>query len=136
MFFTSKEKKALIIDDDKMLHQSILYRLKLKGIRCIHAITGFSGIDKANTDKPDIILLDWILPDLNGPDVLKHLKKNKVTRNIPVLMLTGRNTIGDIESAFNKGADAYLTKPVSLSKLGDKVIEMLGIEKNDEDKKG
>ncbi len=70
---------------------------------------------------PDVIVLDWMMPDLSGMDVLKRLRENRATKRIPVLMLTAKRMMREIEEAFIIGATGYMTKPISLGRLSDKV---------------
>ncbi|ASP39661.1 response regulator [Bacterioplanes sanyensis] len=126
MFFNQKKKHVLVIDDDRSLQRMIGIRLSQQGQLKVSAATcGQDGLRLAQTQQPDLILLDWVLPDIDGPDVLECLKCVDTTQNIPVIMLTGRNLLGDVEDAFERGADAYVTKPFSLEKLGQKVRRLL-----------
>ncbi len=126
MLFASNKKKVLIIDDDPGLRRQLIFRLQThENMDVIEAESGESGLMNADDHDPDLIILDWMLPDIQGPVVLDLLRQKHKTKSTPVLMLTGRNKFGDIEDAFNHGADAYLTKPFSLQKLGEKVRELL-----------
>ena len=126
MLFMSSSKKVLIIDDDRSLLRQLRVRLeKREKVEVITCDCGKQGLEQALEHDFDLIILDWMLPDIQGIDVLEALKANSVTRDIPVLMLTGRNKIGEVEDAFEQGAEGYLTKPCELQKLGDKVSDML-----------
>ncbi len=126
MLFMSSPKKVLIIDDDRSLLRQLRIRLaKREKVNVITAENGKNGFEMASTEAFDLIILDWMLPDIEGIDMLKAFKSDKATRNIPVLMLTGRNKIGEVEDAFSRGADGYLTKPCELGKLGSKVSDIL-----------
>ena len=126
MFFTSTPKKVLIVDDDPSLLRQLRYRLEnIDKLSVVVAESGEIGLEQVATNDFDLIILDWMLPDIQGIDVLSKLKSSKDTKDIPVLMLTGRNKIGEIEDAFGLGAEGYLTKPFELGKLSDKVKEML-----------
>lgn len=126
MFFGFGAPDILVIDDDKSMQRLVKALLeKHEKVNISVALNGQNGLDLAIQNKPDLIILDWMLPDLQGPDVLSELKKHPDTKNIPVLMLTGRNKIGEIEEVFSLGAEAYLTKPFSLQKLGEKVTTLL-----------
>lgn len=124
--FASPTPKILIIDDDKTLQCLIKFRLEHhEKTEVTQATDGEKGLARVAKSTPDLIILDWMLPGIQGLEVLKQLKNKKDTNRIPVLMLTGRNKIGEIEDAFNLGADGYLTKPFSLQKLGEKVTGLL-----------
>lgn len=126
MFFKSTPKKVLIVDDDPSLLRQLQYRLEnIDKLSVVVAESGEIGLEQAATNDFDLVILDWMLPDMQGIDVLSEFKSSKTTKDIPVLMLTGRNKIGEIEDAFGRGAEGYLTKPFELGKLSSKVKEML-----------
>ncbi len=126
MLFSNKNVKILVVDDDPSLLRQISFRLKKRdGYVVFEAKNGLNGLTKARKQNPDLIILDWMLPDIQGPEVLNELKNDPKTSTIPVLMLTGKNKIGEIEQAFDLGADAYLTKPFSLQNMADKVADLL-----------
>ena len=128
-FFKTPKKQVLVIDDDDSIRRQVSFRLeKHENITVFKAKNGENGLISAIEKEPDLIILDWILPDILGPAVLKKLKKAAKTKNIPVLMLTGKDKIGDIEDAFKLGAEGYLTKPFQLKRLGEKVTDMLAFE--------
>ena len=89
------------------------------------ATSGLDGLELARQQLPDLILLDWVLPDISGTDVLEQLKQTPSTAGIAIVMLTGRNLLGDVEQAFALGADGYMTKPISMSKLSSKINTLL-----------
>ncbi len=125
-YFKTKKKQVLVIDDDDSILRQVFFRLeKHENLTVFKAKNGEKGLLSAVEKEPDLIILDWILPDILGPAVLKKLKKLTKTKNIPVLMLTGKDKIGDIEDAFKLGAEGYLTKPFQLKRLGEKVTDML-----------
>lgn len=124
--FGNNKLKVLVIDDDPSLRRQVRLRLEMReNFDVIEARNGEIGLVLADSHNPDLIILDWILPDIQGPEVLDYLKLKNETSSIPVLMLTGKNKIGNIEEAFDLGADAYLTKPFSLEKLGEKVCKLM-----------
>lgn len=125
-FFKKQKKQVLVIDDDDSIRRQISFRLERhENITVFKARNGERGILSAIEKEPDLIILDWMLPDILGPAVLSELKKAASTKHIPVLMLTGKDKVGDIEDAFKLGAEGYLTKPFQLQKLGEKVTNML-----------
>lgn len=131
MLFTKNKQKVLVIDDDTSLLRQVCYRLEHREeLDVIKATEGKQGLKKALDQNPDLIILDWMLPDIEGIDVLKQLRQHDNTKDIPVLMLTGKNKIGEIDDAFEIGADAYMTKPFSLSALGEKVDSILILNKS------
>jgi DNA-binding response OmpR family regulator len=123
----SSQKRVLVIDDDASLQRQVCFHLehKQENITVFQALNGIEGIEQAIQTQPDLIILDWMLPDINGPEVLIRLKSNDQTKSIPVLMLSSRNNLGDIEDVFDLDADSYITKPFSLQHLGEKVVDLL-----------
>jgi len=102
--------KILLIDDDASLTTIFCSALKQAGYETISAADGTSGIESAKTQKPDMILLDQVLPDMQGNDVLKTLKGDELTKDIPVSLLSnfGQNEL--IEQAIQMGALDYILK--------------------------
>jgi len=126
MFFPAKPKRVLIVDDDPSLLRQLRVRLEKRDrLKVEVATNGVQALEKAFDQAFDLIVLDWILPDTQGIELLKTLKANAHTRHTPVLMLTGCNKIGEVEQAFRLGASAYLTKPCELAKFGAKVRGLL-----------
>ncbi len=116
----------LVIDDDSSI--GILTKARLSShdkYKVVLASNGYDGIKFARNNNPALIILDWVMPGINGLDVLKQIKSNPNTAHIPVLMLTGKNLIGEIEEAFDAGATDYITKPLDLKKLSAKVNSIL-----------
>ena len=127
MFFSNRKKKILVIDDDASLRRQLRFHLERReGVDVIEAENGEMGLIQANEHTPDLIILDWMMPGIQGDEVLNRLKGDKKLQNTPVIMLTGKNKIGEIDIAFERGADLYLTKPFMLQQLGVKVRELLG----------
>lgn len=126
MLFFKSVKKILIIDDDHTLLRRLSFHLKkYKEVETIVFDNAKEGLMAANKLHPNLIILDWSLPDIQGIELLTMLKKSKKTKDIPVLMLTGHNKIGNIEDAFKRGADAYIVKPFSLQKLSEKSTKLM-----------
>ena len=107
--------KILIIEDEYNLADAIASMLKSKKYSVTIKTDGMDGCDEALTDIYDLIILDVMLPGMNGFDILKEIKKEKISAK--VLMLTAKNTIDDKMEGFNGGADDYLTKPFHMEEL-------------------
>ncbi len=103
-------KKILFIEDESALQKTFGDILKNKGYKVIKALDGESGLRSVKEEKPDLILLDLILPKMDGFEVLKGLKGNEETKNIPVIILTNLEETGDIQKALELGATTYLVK--------------------------
>jgi len=106
----NSEKKVLIIEDDNFLRKLVLRKLMSEGYDVSEALDGEQGIKKAQTESPDLILLDLILPGIDGFEVLAQIKNNKDTNSIPVIILSNLGQKEDIEKGFNLGAVDYLIK--------------------------
>ncbi|NQU84522.1 MAG: PAS domain S-box protein [Mariniphaga sp.] len=129
-------KKILIIDDqkDNLTTIEALLKIKLPGCKILTALSGKEGIDIANEEKPDTILLDIIMPGMDGYTVCKKLKENDLTKHIPVVMITAIKT--DPESrikGLDMGADAFLSKPIDQGELSAQVNVMLRIKKAEDE---
>lgn len=126
MMFFNFSKKILVIDDDRtILRQIQAHFSQHKGVTIFTAENGQAGLTLASRKAFDLIILDWTLPDIAGIDILSLLRRKSSTKNTPVLMLTGRSKIGEIERAFGRGANGYITKPFSLKKLRQKALIMI-----------
>ena len=106
-------KKILIIEDEPDIVELIAYNLEREGYRVISANSGETGLAKVISEHPDLILLDIMLPGMNGLDVCRRLKSHDTTRHIPVIMLTARDEDANIVTGLELGADDYITKPFS-----------------------
>ena len=122
-------KKILIVEDEATLNKAIADFLEAEEFEVVSALDGAQGIEMAKKELPDLILLDIILPQKDGYEVLDELKKDETTKNIPVILLTNLESQEDIVKAFEKGATTYLVK--SYYKLQDvvkKIKSTLGME--------
>ncbi|MEO0092904.1 MAG: response regulator, partial [candidate division WOR-3 bacterium] len=104
-------KRILVVDDEARVLAVIQKRLESAGYEVITAMDGTEGLKKAREENPDLIILDLILPKLNGYQVCAILKRDSYYKKIPILMLTARSQERDIEEGMRVGADAYMTKP-------------------------
>lgn len=108
----------LLVDDDELVRKTLRLSLKLQGFHVYLAKDGPTGLQLAREKKPEFVLLDWMMPEMDGLEVLSELKHDKRTEHIPVFMLTDKGMIGDLDEAFEIGVDDYITKPLDLMKLG------------------
>jgi len=106
----SKKKKILFIEDESALQMTFGNMLTKQGHEMIKAMDGKTGLELAKEKHPDLILLDLILPKMDGFGVLKGLKENEETKEIPVIILTNLENTGDVQRALELGAMTYLTK--------------------------
>ena len=120
-------KKILFIEDEYALQKTFGEILKPEGYEMILALDGEIGLRLAKTKKPDLILLDLILPKVHGFEVLKKLKADEATKDIPVIVLTNLEGVGDIDKAIELGATTYLVKAdYSLEEVVEKIKKALG----------
>jgi CheY-like chemotaxis protein len=110
-------KTILVIDDEKDLAELISFNLAKEGYRVITALDGTSGLESARSHIPDLIILDLMLPGINGIEICKILKVNEKTARIPVVMLTAKGEEIDRVVGFEVGADDYMVKPFSNREL-------------------
>lgn len=104
-------KKILVVDDEPHILTLLESRLKAYGFSVITASNGTSCLNKAQSDNPDLIILDVMMPELNGFEVCRKLKENKKTKDIPVVMLTVLTQEEDVTKGLAQGAACFLSKP-------------------------
>jgi CheY-like chemotaxis protein len=114
-------KKILLVDDTKTVLMFETMMLRGGGYRLSTACDGEDALKKVEQDRPDLIILDIMMPVLNGIDTCKHLKSNADTMDIPVVMVTTKGEPEMVEKAFEAGCNDYLTKPVDKIELLTKV---------------
>src|SRR3990167_495415 len=115
----------LIIEDEKDIVEAIEYNLKKENFKVSKAYDGSSGLRLAREKKPDLIILDLMLPLLDGFEVCKNLKKETKTADIPIIMLTAKSSEVDKVLGLELGADDYMTKPFSMRELIARVRTIL-----------
>lgn len=107
-------KRVLVIDDDALLVRLIEHSLSQVGVEVLKAYGGYDGISLVRTQQPDLVILDIVLPDIDGWEVLQRIRQ---ISKVPILMLTIKENEEDIVRALNQGADDYCTKPVGMREL-------------------
>lgn len=106
----NKKKKVLIVEDEKMLSEMYTTKFNMEGFEVIQSFDGKDGLNKAKSEKPDIILLDIIMPKLDGFLVLKELKADENLKKIPVFLLTNLGQDDDVKKGKKMGSDGYFVK--------------------------
>ena len=114
-----KQKTVLIVEDEKNIVDILRFNLQREGYQTLEAYDGEDGLNKAKTEDPDIILLDVMLPKMNGFDVCRKLREEGY--NVPIIILTAREEETDKVFGLEIGADDYMTKPFSMRELGARV---------------
>ncbi|MBI3593870.1 MAG: response regulator transcription factor [Nitrospirae bacterium] len=118
-------RQILIIEDDSLVSDIIIAVLVKEGFIPALARTGAEALKKISQTPPDLILLDLGLPDIEGSEIAKSIRKSKKTTDIPIIMLTGKNTLADKLSGFEQGADDYLSKPFDPKELMARIYALL-----------
>lgn len=117
--------KVLVIDDDNNTIEFIKLGLKYEGFQVESSDTGEDGLVAAQRLNPDLIILDILLPDLDGLEVCNRLRSNPTTRDIPILMLTAKDDVRDRVTGLQQGADDYLSKPFDFDELVARIRAIL-----------
>lgn len=118
-------KKILIVDDESDLVETLTFRLEASGYDIVSAHDGQEGLEKARSEKPDLILLDVMMPKVNGFQVCRELKNDEKTKGIKIVILTAKSQESDKFWGKNVGADGYISKPFEASELLAKIEELL-----------
>jgi len=121
----SENITVLVIEDEAHIRRVLEYNLKLDGFQVYLAEDGAAGLNLAREKKPDVIMLDWLMPKMNGLQVLTELKNDINTAHIPVFMLTAKGMLNDVTQAIEMGANDYITKPFNPIQLGKTIREKL-----------
>lgn len=118
-------KKILVVDDEPDILKTIKLSLKMEGYEVITALDGEEALRKAHNKKPDIIILDVMLPTINGYEVARSLKFDERYKHMSIIILTAHTQKMDQELWRNSGADLYMTKPFELDKLKENIKGLL-----------
>jgi two-component system phosphate regulon response regulator PhoB len=118
-------EKILIIEDEADIQEVIQYNLSREGFKVACAGDGERGLEAARRDSPDLVLLDLMLPSVDGIEVCRQLKRDPITRSIPILMVTAKGEDSDVVLGLGVGADDYITKPFSPKELVARVKAVL-----------
>jgi len=118
--------KILLVEDNEMNRDMLSRRLERRGYQVVIAVDGEQGVAMAQSEAPDLILMDMSLPVLDGWEAARRLKADPETQAIPVIALTAHAMVGDREKAIAAGCDDYDTKPVEFQRLLEKIEAILG----------
>ncbi|MFH1144791.1 MAG: response regulator transcription factor [Candidatus Eisenbacteria bacterium] len=118
-------KHILVVEDDKDIQELVKYNLTSEGHQVSSALTGEEGLKLARARHPDLVVLDLMLPGMDGREVCRALKKDVATETIPIIMLTAKGEESDIVAGLELGADDYVTKPFSPKVLNARVRVLL-----------
>ncbi|MBS1705891.1 MAG: response regulator [Armatimonadetes bacterium] len=123
--------KILVCDDERHIVRLIQVNLEKQGYQIVTAYDGKEGLEKIKAEKPDLVVLDVMMPYMDGFEVLKNLRREPSTESLPVIMLTAKAQDKDVFEGYHYGADMYLTKPFNPMELISFVKRILGGGSND-----
>lgn len=117
-------KKILIVEDEESLLKLESILLSSKGYSVVGVMDGKAALEEVKINRPDLVVLDIMLPEMDGFEVCRRIKENPATSSIPIVMLTAKKSSNDVERGKQSGAEAYITKPFKSAKVIE-VIESL-----------
>ena len=118
--------KILVVDDEIYIVHILDFSLGMEGYEVLTALDGEQALEKARAEKPDLIVLDIMMPKLDGYETCKRLKADPDTKDVPVILLSAKGRNVDQKVGFEVGADDYITKPFSPRKLVERINAILG----------
>jgi len=118
--------RILVVDDEVYIVHILDFSLGMEGYEVVTALDGEQALEKVAQQKPDLIVLDIMMPKLDGYETCKALKSREETRDIPVILLSAKGRNVDQKTGFEVGADDYITKPFSPRKLVERINAILG----------
>jgi two-component system alkaline phosphatase synthesis response regulator PhoP len=118
--------RILVVDDEIYIVHILDFSLGMEGYEVLTALDGEQALERVRNDKPDLIVLDIMMPKLDGYEVCRTIKADPETRNIPVILLSAKGRNVDQKMGFDVGADDYITRPFSPRKLVERINSLLG----------
>ena len=122
---TDKGTKMVVVDDEPNVLRMVSYALEVEGYVVVVATNGVEALNKVQTEAPDLIILDDMMPQMGGVEVCEHLRKQQETIDLPIIMLSAKTQVSDKVRGFEAGADEYITKPISREELIARVKALL-----------
>lgn len=119
-------KKVLLVDDSNTVLMMEKMVLKKRAYEILTASNGEEGVERAISEHPDVILMDVIMPRMNGFEAVRRLRQEEATKDIPIIMVTTRGEANNVEDGFESGCNDYITKPVDALELLAKLRDQLG----------
>jgi CheY-like chemotaxis protein len=120
-----KRRRILVADDEIYILHILEFSLNLEGYEVICATSGPDALAKIAKERPDLVVLDVLMPQMDGHEVCRRLKADERTRDIPIIFLSARDTQTDLDIGLRLGAEAYITKPFSPQRLIDTIQNLL-----------
>jgi two-component system alkaline phosphatase synthesis response regulator PhoP len=124
-----KKSKILVVDDEVNITQILEFSIGAEGFEVISAQNGEEALEKARKEQPDLIILDIMMPKIDGYEACRILKANPLTRNIPVVLLTAKGRDIDKRLGYEVGATDYIVKPFSPNRLIERIHQLLSCPK-------
>jgi CheY-like chemotaxis protein len=122
-------RKVLVVDDERFVRELIKIKLERSGLTVVEGTNGLEAVELSRSERPDLILLDVMMPKMNGFEACQRIKDHPDTRLIPILMLTARGEETDRNRGASHGATGYIVKPFSPQDLANQVMEILNKRK-------
>lgn len=119
-------KKILIVEDEDLIAKVLSIRLEALGYKVSIAVDGEEGLDAVRKQKPDLVVLDIGLPRIDGNTLCELIKTSADTKDVKVIMLTGKRLVGDMENSFKAGAEVYMNKPYEWPRLLAHIEKLIG----------
>jgi DNA-binding response OmpR family regulator len=119
-------RTILVVDDDPVIQKLLAVNFEMEGYRVVTAGDGVEGLERVASDHPDLVLLDVMMPRMDGLEVARRLKSDPVTAAIPILLLSAKAQSADVLGGLDAGADDYVTKPFDPLELLEKVAALIG----------
>lgn len=120
------QKTVLIIEDEEDAAELFAEMMRVSGFRVVKTLRSAPAITMMTVDKPDLVLLDIMMPEVSGLDILRQMRREPYLANIPVIVVTAKGMPADIKNGMEAGASTYLTKPVGFQELKEAVERTLG----------
>lgn len=121
----NSDKTILVVDDERAIREMVVMALEKEGFSCIEASDGHKAESLIKQSVPDLLLLDWMMPGLNGIDFTRKLRRTEQTEHLPIIMLTAKTEEEDLIKGLESGADDYITKPFSPRALVARIQSLL-----------
>jgi len=122
--------KILLVEDNELNRDMLSRRLERRGFQVLIAVDGAQGVAMAQSEAPDLVLMDMSLPVVDGWEATRRLKAAPETRAVPIIALTSHAMVGDRDKAIEAGCDDYDTKPIELPRLLEKIDRLIGKDKS------
>jgi len=122
------EKTVLIVEDEEDAAELFAEMMRISGFRVLKTSKSTTALSMMTADKPDVVLLDIMMPEISGLDILRQMRRDPDLANIPVIVLTAKSMPSDIKNGMEAGASTYLTKPVGFNDLKETVEQALGLK--------